>query len=1171
MIREHVVETLEWDVAFASEHEAFDWQSRLASLIRGPAVDVISEVFDELGGASAVLTLDTLEIDLGRLSPDDFESQLKERLRACLREQLADELGRHSQGGAGAADASSSQSTSPSGVDGVEVLQQYLAQGFLSWQAGSGTRRRLGQLAERLALDRPEELAAFLGDSPDAARVRLAALLRDSLGLSRRRADAALLAGSTIDSAARDAWLHLLRWDGEWLLDRVGHLGQSTQVRRHMALHFGRALLLGYVGLAVPTEREFIASVIDEAAMFGRAMDPPVPPAQMEPRLWEFTLAYLIVERGSEFNRRSYIASLLRRGAEQEGMAYEALLSALMRALNEAGSAASSLQREMLRMLEALAQDGGLQLSEVSEISGDAAGVDADDDETDNAALEHGWLKLRVESLLLADVAVSGELRRGWTRLIESEPGWIAELVERLGQAARVRERMVRGFDDAMLFDVVALIVPLERGFIEGVIGDAQQFGQAMDPPVPAPQMRLQLWEFSLAYLLVERGSGFNRRSYLESLLRQAARREDVGYQQLLGALIASIERAGAIAGVQRDMLGLLQELRALAVPDVSRSSRSEMAKALPGTQRWRDIELPELRFEWQAALAAGLGAGQAGAAFVQHAWRDLAEHDSEWLLEVMARAAQSERTRRQIIEGLPQAVLVEWVDLIARGAGVFIEVVVGHASEVQRTASAPEARTRLWEFSVAWLLAARGSEFNRRSYMQAVLQRMAREEGRDAGELLQALVVGLRAAPSTGAMQRQLLGFAQDFLEQHGGGITAHATADSHANTLQGNIDQLVAVLGDAGLSSSLMSLASLGSLSSLNSSSSATASSSSALAASRAALERTLQSPQAVARAIAFLPARLLVRVVRLLRPTEHAVVLQSADAITRAAIAIGGSATRSRVEALKWQFILRYLFVQGRRFSAEDFARRFAEFLAASLRVDEPTRWRASLAQGIGRHSSGIGQTLAKTISAAVVAPRSAAPTLATSRARTPLREKKIQLPQEAPIDEPIYLANAGIVLAEPFLPHLFRMRGLMDANTFKDDIAAAKAVHLIQAVAYGAKEFREWQEHDLVLNKMLCGIELGDALAWQGELDAQDFSTVDGMLKAMTAQWKVLGSTSVDGLRETFLRREGRLIRKPDHWQLLVQAGPYDMLIDQVPWGFSTVRYPWMKGTIHVQWR
>jgi hypothetical protein len=67
------------------------------------------------------------------------------------------------------------------------------------------------------------------------------------------------------------------------------------------------------------------------------------------------------------------------------------------------------------------------------------------------------------------------------------------------------------------------------------------------------------------------------------------------------------------------------------------------------------------------------------------------------------------------------------------------------------------------------------------------------------------------------------------------------------------------------------------------------------------------------------------------------------------------------------------------------------------------------------------------------------------------------------------------------------------------------------------------------------------------------------------------WQSLGNTSIAGLRESFLQREGRLLWNDDAWSLSVSAAAYDMLLDTLPWSLSAIRLGWMKQVLHVQWR
>jgi hypothetical protein len=74
----------------------------------------------------------------------------------------------------------------------------------------------------------------------------------------------------------------------------------------------------------------------------------------------------------------------------------------------------------------------------------------------------------------------------------------------------------------------------------------------------------------------------------------------------------------------------------------------------------------------------------------------------------------------------------------------------------------------------------------------------------------------------------------------------------------------------------------------------------------------------------------------------------------------------------------------------------------------------------------------------------------------------------------------------------------------------------------------------------------------------------------MLKSMLANWTIISSTSIEGLQQTFLQREGRLERTSAGWSLTVQRKTVDVLIDQIPWSISTILHSWMPEPLSVIW-
>ena len=153
------------------------------------------------------------------------------------------------------------------------------------------------------------------------------------------------------------------------------------------------------------------------------------------------------------------------------------------------------------------------------------------------------------------------------------------------------------------------------REFIAAVVTNPSWLARAMDPPVPALQLQPRLWEFTLGYLLAQRGSEFNRRSYLAGLLQRSALQHGMDYGHLLGMLMRTLAAVAAAPGLQRQMLQLLSELHE-ALPKAVPAAPANRLQ--PGSERWKVLALPQLRFVWRSGWADG----QPGAGDVVRAWR---------------------------------------------------------------------------------------------------------------------------------------------------------------------------------------------------------------------------------------------------------------------------------------------------------------------------------------------------------------------------------------------------------------------------------------------------------------------------------------------------------------------------------------------------------------------
>lgn len=175
-------------------------------------------------------------------------------------------------------------------------------------------------------------------------------------------------------------------------------------------------------------------------------------------------------------------------------------------------------------------------------------------------------------------------------------------------------------------------------------------------------------------------------------------------------------------------------------------------------------------------------------------------------------------------------------------------------------------------------------------------------------------------------------------------------------------------------------------------------------------------------------------------------------------------------------------------------------------------------------------------------------------------------------ESGSDHPLLIGNAGLVLLGPYLPALFERLGVISKDgagvpRIEGIEARSRAVHLLQYLADGRTDA---PEAELTLSKLLSGASPSDPVEPSISPSAADISTCDSLLEAVISNWPIIKGTTIDGLRETFLRREGQLLRGDARWDLHVHRKGLDVLVDQIPWTFSTVLHRWMTEPIQVTW-
>jgi hypothetical protein len=171
--------------------------------------------------------------------------------------------------------------------------------------------------------------------------------------------------------------------------------------------------------------------------------------------------------------------------------------------------------------------------------------------------------------------------------------------------------------------------------------------------------------------------------------------------------------------------------------------------------------------------------------------------------------------------------------------------------------------------------------------------------------------------------------------------------------------------------------------------------------------------------------------------------------------------------------------------------------------------------------------------------------------------------------SPSKEPdgIYVPLAGTVLVHPFLPALFHKVNLLDGENFKDFDSQERAVHLLY---YIATRQQQPMESEVVLLKLLCGLQPETLITREIALSADETSEAERMLQALIEHWAIMQGTTTEELRGTFFIREGKLITADLGWRLTVEQTGFDVLLGKLPWGLSPIMHPWMDRMLWVEW-
>ncbi|MEN8178870.1 MAG: contractile injection system tape measure protein [Pseudomonadota bacterium] len=1037
----HLIDTAVFDISFSDEETAFQTQSELEVFLKRQMMGVVDQVFDAASEAGFVMRIPSLEIDLGSVAYDDYQDELPKRLRERLTGLLKEF--RVSTSGRSASNASVIDRRQAE----YHQLEYFLLNGHLPWYSSLDDDVVLDGLLERALSDNAARLKNLLQTTPHRHLV-VARLV------------------SQFSSASIVQLFYLLA---------PYHAPVVNELMDMLILAWrGNSMIVDALGLR---HEDAVA------------------------QLWLFLIEIILGNDGHQYSAQELMAQALQSMLFEKYRISRKTMTAFLAQTDAASSSAVHVVMQRL-MQERSDQDQQLNRKVASE----REGLQTLDNFTSD---DIGLSEKEALQAMLVRVIVSGDtsaIASSWDEMLSKHDSLLVQLLRQYGQQAQVRKRLAYGFSEAQLRDILEMVEPLEHAFVTQVIAQHASLRPKQAGQVQSPKRTLRMmWEFSLGYLLVERGSRFNKKSYLASLLRQLAASENMDFQALLNDLLKNLGSGGMDRNAGRQMCQLLLELK--EEPGV----KDEQAGA---------AECPELRaYDLYSQLYQALVDGQtltkgdqAGLVKVI----DELQHDYPWQLlrvlrELQSGAISGSSAQSGLSTPLLRQLILALLDLTNQSGSELQHAVIVNA---ERSMDQSQYFRELFNC----LVKDKPIDF------EALCAGANQNNGKSTDRTIDALS---NLAVSNVLPDNQLEGRLKQFLC---GEIELSTT--EKISLIRG-ITRLFARQPQR-----FMNL-----------------------------ILSVDTKQQQISRLVILLPDRLLAGIVTGLAGVPSRRLLQSAELMTTACLGCQIGVKPELMRQIKWEYIFTYLINTGRLFNEQRFIRGYVESLTKQIRQDGLQQFQASLCQQLVVNLLPSTQDASQRIIDLLLEPVD--PQAAQQAAPNELiDEAETAEIQDSGAQEEIYISNAGIVLTAPYLPSLFARLGLTKNSTFKDRQAELRAVHLLQ---YLVNEKSASPEYQLFLNKLLCGLNNAEPIPREIVLIEQEKDLLDGLLQGMIDNWKVLGNTSLAGLREAFMQRQGRLQLRDDAWRLQVESKAFDMLLDQIPWGFSTIKYPWMERVIYVEWR
>ncbi|SQC92669.1 Uncharacterised protein [Cedecea neteri] len=440
-----------------------------------------------------------------------------------------------------------------------------------------------------------------------------------------------------------------------------------------------------------------------------------LPESKLQQHLWLFTLHYLLVDRGSVFNRQSYMSGLVVRMASAQNQSVDTLLASLISAVDNT-AIDSTLRAQLLDLLLTLQLSAtSATFSSASTMPEIAEAPAMPDDESSSLSGESPLNDL-TELVIALCSGQETQLIQFWPT---NRPAFAA-LLRWCGQLDAVRRHWAETYPEKTLLALVDVLAPRAAFFIQTLLAEKPLFSAFTSAARTERTAHIHLWQFTFAFLIVETRSAFNRRSYLRYLLQQMAAQGNIAYADLLDDMLSHVAGRGGFSPSATALATLLAGLAQTSRPAQPEEISLGYTSSLPPS-RLNAFSPAQLNDIGEIVLTLQ----NANLSQWNHHIEPWQRHYGKQLQPIIRDTGLNASTIKRWVSHFDDPALFTLTTIINPYAKETVRGILNEENIIEKAirrapgAIAPtNTRHALWELTLHYLLSRRGSEFNQYQYL---------------------------------------------------------------------------------------------------------------------------------------------------------------------------------------------------------------------------------------------------------------------------------------------------------------------------------------------------------------------------------------------------------------------------------------------------------------------